>query len=107
MLIDSHAHLDLKDFKIDLPEVLERAFNGGLSNIITVGIDLDSSLAALELARKYPPVFASVGFHPHVANICEAKGLDRLAVAASEPEIVAWGKSGSIITVVTLPMMPS
>ncbi len=94
MLIDSHAHLDLEEFKKDLPEVLERSFGGGLSNIITVGIDLDSSLAALEIARSYTPVFASVGFHPHLAENCEDSSLDRLASAASNVEVVAWGEIG-------------
>lgn len=94
MLIDSHAHLDMQDFKEDLSEVLERSFTGGLSHIITVGIDLDSSLAALELARGHSPIFAAVGFHPHVAENCESRGLDRLAMTASEPEIVAWGEIG-------------
>ena len=43
MLIDSHAHLGIQDFDKDRSEVIDRAINGGLSHIITIGTDLDSS----------------------------------------------------------------
>ncbi len=50
MLIDSHAHMDIQDFDDDRAEVFDRALKGGLTHIITIGIDLDSSRSVLELA---------------------------------------------------------
>ena len=47
MLIDSHAHLDMPEFAEDRVEVVERALQGGVSRILTVGIDLASSRAKL------------------------------------------------------------
>jgi TatD DNase family protein len=47
MLIDTHAHLDMKDFKHDLVDVLDRALEKGLTHIVSVGINLESSLNSL------------------------------------------------------------
>ena len=94
MLIDSHAHLDLQDFDHDRNQVIERAVKGGLSRIITVGIDMVSSIAALKLAREYDSVFAAVGYHPHNASECNRQALNKLIETASDPKVVAWGEIG-------------
>ena len=94
MLIDSHAHLDMQEFDEDRGEVLKRAENGGLSHIITIGIDLDSSRDALGLANRYDFVYAAVAYHPHNANRCTPQGLEILAKMASERKVVAWGEIG-------------
>lgn len=94
MLIDSHAHLDMKDFDKDREEVLKRALEGGLTHIITIGIDLDSSLDAVKLAKEFDFIYATVGCHPHNADSCTPEILDRMAKIASEPKVVAWGEIG-------------
>ena len=67
-LIDSHAHLDLKEFNQDLENVLLRAAEAGLTHVVTIGINVESSMRAIELARKYDFVSATIGFHPHDAK---------------------------------------
>jgi len=94
MLIDSHTHLDMNDFEKDREDVLERAIQGGIVHIISIGIDMKSSTDALGLAHKYAYVSASVGVHPHNADDCTQSDLDKLAKMASAPEIVAWGEIG-------------
>lgn len=93
-LIDSHAHLDMKDFKNDRREVIERAFDGGVSHIISVGTDAASSRTALLLAKEFEYVHATVGFHPHNAADCCMEDLKALADMASDPDVVAWGEIG-------------
>ncbi|QIW24848.1 TatD family deoxyribonuclease [Sulfolobus sp. S-194] len=60
MLIDVHAHIDVKDFDKDRDQILKKC------NIIVVnaGVDLGSNLKSLELEKKYNNVIAAVGFHP-------------------------------------------
>jgi len=94
MLIDSHAHLDMQDFDKDREEVLERASNGGITHIITIGIDLDSSRDAVGLANKYDFVYAAVAYHPHNAEGCDIQGLEKLVEVTSERKVVAWGEIG-------------
>lgn len=94
MLIDSHAHLDMKDFEGDLEEVIERALTGGVTHIITVGTDVSSSLKAMELADRYDFVSATIGFHPHDAKDADLRALDELGRLAGAPNLVAWGEIG-------------
>jgi TatD DNase family protein len=84
----------MKDFDKDRNRVLDRAIKGGLSHIITIGIDLDSSLTALKLARSHDFIFASVGYHPHNAHECTPRSLDKLVQIASDPKVMAWGEIG-------------
>jgi len=93
-LIDSHAHLDAAQFTSDLPQVLERARERGVKYIITVGTDLPSSLRAIEIAHRYPSVYASVGVHPHDANKVEETLLEKLAELTRQPKVVAIGETG-------------
>lgn len=94
MLIDSHAHLDMHEFDRDREQVLDRALQNGITKILTIGIDLPSSISALQLAKSYDFVFSSVGYHPHNANELDSNILRNLGELASEPEVVAWGEIG-------------
>jgi len=93
MLIDSHAHLDVLNNE-DLNKVIERAKKEGVKGIITVGVDLESSIKAVEIAKSYDGVYASVGFHPHNAKKVTEDQLERLISLSSEKEVVAWGEIG-------------
>lgn len=68
MLVDTHAHLDDEAFAADLPDVLRRAREAGITRIITVGTDLDSSRKACDLAAAHPGLSAAIGSHPHTAD---------------------------------------
>jgi TatD DNase family protein len=94
MLIDSHTHLDMKDFDKDRSQVIERALKAGITHVITIGIDLPSSVKALQLANEYDVIFSSIGYHPHNAENMDPSTLKKLSAMASEPKIVAWGEIG-------------
>ena len=94
MLIDSHAHLDMDDYKNDLEAVIDRAIEGGVERIITIGIDFISSINALELATRYDFIYSTVGFHPHDADKVSDEHIKELQVLAKENKVVAWGEIG-------------
>lgn len=95
LLIDTHAHLDGDRFAEDLDEVLARAVQQGISHIISVGCDLNSSRAALDLALTHECISASVGVHPHDATDVDEACLRELKhLAASSPKVVAIGEIG-------------
>lgn len=94
-LIDTHAHLDNGQFSQDLEQVLERAEAAGVSQILTVGCDLASSRASIELAQRYPQLYAAVGIHPHDAPQADAAGLAELRrLLTDNPKVVAVGEIG-------------
>jgi len=93
-LVDTHAHLDMPNYDFDRPEVIKRANQSGVTNIITMGIDLESSQKAIELAEKYSSIWAAVGFHPEdIGNITEVD-IETLTKMAQHPGVVAIGEIG-------------
>ena len=64
MLTDTHCHLDLNKFDGDRDSVVQRAIDAGLTRILIPALELDSSRAAIQLAKAHPIIFAAVGFHP-------------------------------------------
>ena len=62
---DTHAHLTFPDFSEEIDAVIARAAVVGITRIITIGTDLESSKRAVALAEKYDTVYAVVGWHPN------------------------------------------
>jgi TatD DNase family protein len=94
MLIDSHAHLDFPDFANDLEDVLRHAKEGDVRRIITIGISIESSRRAIELAEKYPAVYAAIGVHPSQVDKAEDDVITPLRDLAQNPRVVAIGETG-------------
>ena len=94
MLIDTHAHLDFPEFAADLPEVLARAEEAGVSRIITIGTSLDGSRRAVKLAETFPNVFAAIGVHPNSAGEATETFTSELRELAKSPRVVAIGETG-------------
>lgn len=95
MLIDTHAHLTFKVFDSTLPTLIEEAYHAGITKIITVGIDEESSKKGIDLAQKYHNIYCSVGWHPStVSNVEDSNWLENLYNIASSPKVVAIGEIG-------------
>lgn len=67
MLIDTHSHLYWDDFKDDLDQVLQRALEAGITEIINVGVDVNLSLLACQLDHNQPKIYSSLAIHPEEA----------------------------------------
>jgi TatD DNase family protein len=94
-LTDTHCHLNLNTFDADLEEVLERAVRAGVERILVPGIDVETSVRAVELAQRYPQVFAAVGIHPNSAGDCWSQtAYSDLADLVKVPKVVAIGEIG-------------
>jgi TatD DNase family protein len=94
-LIDSHAHLDFRQFDEDRDAVLHRAAAEGVARILNPGVDVAASRRALALAAAHPGVVsAAAGMHPMASGGDSAEALAALAEVAENPEIVAVGETG-------------
>ncbi|MEW6019782.1 MAG: TatD family hydrolase [Pseudomonadota bacterium] len=90
-LVDSHAHLDLCG---DPAAAVSESLEHGVSRILAVGFDMETSRKAVALAKAHPQVLASVGIHPHDATSVDDAALAELSRLAAEPEVVAIGETG-------------
>lgn len=94
MLIDTHTHLDDARYDGDREAMIARARDAGVETLITIGCDLATSRAAVELADRYPFVYASIGVHPHEVRHIDDGWYDELRRLAQHPKVVAYGEIG-------------
>ena len=95
MLIDTHCHLNSSRFKKDLPDVISRAVDAGVTQMIAIGCDVESSRRAVEIAEQFPQVLCTVGVHPcYVMDVAEPDWLEQIAKLAEHPRVVAIGEIG-------------
>jgi TatD DNase family protein len=94
MLVETHAHLDYPDFANDFDNVLGRATEAGVTRIITIGTSVESSRRAVDLAEKYPNIFAVIGVHPTYVEESGEDVITPLRELAKNPRVVAIGETG-------------
>ncbi|HMU54139.1 MAG TPA: TatD family hydrolase [Nitrospira sp.] len=94
MLIDTHVHLDDPRFDADRDATVARAREAGVGTFITIGCDLATSRAAVELAGRYESVYASIGVHPHEVKHIGDGWYDEFRRLAEDPKVVAYGEIG-------------
>jgi TatD DNase family protein len=90
--IDTHCHLFLMDREPAL--VVEAARAAGVSRLICVGVDVETSVRSLELADSLEGVFATAGMHPHDAAAFDGEASARIEELLHDPRVVAVGESG-------------
>lgn len=94
-LVDSHAHVQMRQFNADRASVIQAAFDAGVTRMVTPGVDVETSRMAINLAERYPGhIFAAVGTHPHDATTLTDEALVQQRELARSPHVVAIGEIG-------------
>jgi TatD DNase family protein len=91
-VVDTHAHLELCEPRD--ADLVAAARAVGVSRILTVGIDEDSSREAVTAAEAHPEVYASVGRHPNGATGFDRAASAELSELAGHPRVAAVGETG-------------
>lgn len=94
MIFDTHAHYDDEVFDKDRDELLKSMNRDGVDFIVNVGASMDSTRKALELADKYPFLYAAVGIHPSETGELTREDIVWLKEKAAKPKVVAIGEIG-------------
>src|SRR5687768_8566386 len=96
MLIDSHAHIQGKEYADEIEAVIARAGEAGIGKIIVVGGagEMSSNHDAVALADSYENVYATVGMHPHDAKDVGPEELRSLRDLTVDPKVIAVGETG-------------
>ncbi len=94
-LVDIGVNLTGSAFRADLGEVIQRAQNIGVTQMIVTGTNIEHSQQAVELVAQYPgTLYTTVGVHPHHAKECNDQTLAKLEQLAQQPGVVAIGECG-------------
>jgi TatD DNase family protein len=96
LFVDSHAHLEGERFATDRDEVITRAHEAGIANILAIGTgDGPGTLdCAVKIADKYDFIYATVGIHPHEVKLAKESDFQELEALAKNPKVIAWGEIG-------------
>ena len=96
MFIDSHAHLDGRQFDSDREQVLARAREAGVQAIVAVGNGDGPAQVdcGIRLAENYDFIYATLGIHPHEARLADEAAYQNMERLARHPKVIAWGEIG-------------
>lgn len=94
MLIDSHAHLEMPEFKKDLEAVIQRAKAARVEYIFTVGTEKKDWKRAVEIADSHPSIYAILGVHPHNAKEINDQTYPTLRGLCRNGKVKAYGEIG-------------
>ena len=96
-IIDSHAHLEGEPFADDRDAMLERARAAGVDALLAIGSGTSPAErldAAIPFAEQHDWIYATVGVHPHDANVATDEHFARLEELGRHPRVIAWGEMG-------------
>lgn len=95
LLVDSHCHIDFKDFSGKLPETLSAMRAAGIGHALCANVTMEHFPRVLKLAETHDHIYASVGVHPnHVSQAGTEPDAAQLAALAAHPRVVAIGETG-------------
>lgn len=94
MIFDTHAHYDDDAFDEDRDVLLSGMKEAGVEYIVNVGASMASSKRSLELAEKYPFIYAAVGVHPDEVGELDDEKVAQLKEWAMHPKVKAIGEIG-------------
>lgn len=92
--IDTHCHLDEDAFTQDCAEVVQRALDSGVVSMIAIGITVDSCRRVLQIAERFPQVFATVGIHPNYVSAAKPGDWDEIVAMSKSSKVVGLGETG-------------
>lgn len=95
--IDTHTHLDGEEFREDLPEVVKRAQEAGVSKVFVPAIDLPSVQTVMEVCRQYPGyAYPMIGLHPEEVKSDWQQVLSEMKplLDSYDGEVIAIGEVG-------------
>jgi TatD DNase family protein len=95
-IVDSHAHLGWESFAEDRDQVIQRAFESGVAQIVQAGVYLNESTMAemVAIADAYDNIYGAVGLHPHEAKAWTDGSSDVIRHFTGHPKVVAIGECG-------------
>ena len=91
---DTHAHLDQPEFDADRAEVVARAREAGVREMVAIGTTAATSAVCVRLAAEYEGVYAAVGMQPNYISEAADGDWDRVVALVGERGVVAIGETG-------------
>ncbi len=93
-MFDTHVNLHADSYAEDLPDILARARQAGVTRMLAICERFDSFDRVKAIAEAHDDIWCSVGTHPHHAKDFTNVTAEDLIACAADPNVVAIGESG-------------
>lgn len=93
-IFDTHSHYDDEQFDEDRFELITSLFENGVTNIVSCGCDVPSSIANQKLSHQFEQFYFAAGFHPENLEESDIKDLEKIKELANDNKCVAIGEIG-------------
>jgi len=94
MIIDSHTHLDFKDFDDDFADILKRAEENSISHMLSISTSIGNLPRIMKRVKDAENVFISAGLHPSYVNDETLTTSKELVALSANPRVIAYGECG-------------
>lgn len=93
-MLDTHCHLNIEPLLERVDEVVETAAEQGVERLVVIGIDISTSETAVELAERFPQIYAAVGVHPNDCSKAPDNWHNHIVDMLAHPKVLAVGETG-------------
>ena len=95
-IVDSHCHLDFKDFQDDLDSVIKKAYNSNVKHMLSISVNLEDFNNVYKVANSYDNIYCTTGIHPN--NVPENKNnellFEKLSLNLNKKKVIGVGETG-------------
>ena len=95
-IVDSHCHLDFKDFQDDLDLVIKKAYNSNVKHMLSISVNLEDFNNVYKVANSYDNIYCTTGIHPN--NVPENKNnellFEKLSLNLNKKKVIGVGETG-------------
>ncbi len=94
MIIDSHCHLNMKDFTPDLSDIIKNAKNNDINGMLTISTKIEEFKNISNIAKNNKNIWYSLGIHPHNVNNNYKDLQSAIAEFKSDKKFIGIGETG-------------
>jgi TatD DNase family protein len=94
MFTDSHCHLTYEPLVNHIPEVVQKCNDAKVTNLLTIGTNLSSSIECSLISKKYPNIYSSIGIHPCESHIELERDSEIKLLYNSNSKNIGYGETG-------------
>ena len=95
-IVDSHCHLDFKDFQDDLDLVIKKAYDSNVKHMLSISVNLEDFNNVYKVANSYDNIYCTTGIHPN--NVPENKNnellFEKLSLNLNKKKVIGVGETG-------------
>ena len=95
-IVDSHCHLDFKDFHDDLDLVIKNAYDANVKHMLSISVNLEDFNNVYKVANSYDNIYCTTGIHPN--NVPENKNnellFEKLSLNLKKKKVIGVGETG-------------